>query len=249
MRTPIAAGRYLGPSLAVASRASCPDAYNARQRHSLVHEPSSLPHRPAAEHPAAGTDQWPKNRARELGPRRPTGIGRFAGIGTFAGRDRAAIRGYAAWFGFERVADALDCRTADYVAVYGSLRKYGGIGDEPDLSRRLKPAGTAVIEGKLVDLGDYPGLIPGAGKVQAELLEVVDREAFRIMDRHERYDPTDVQGSLYLRRAVRLLQPSADAWVYVYNRETGDAPEVPGGDWIGYVASRPTSERFSRVPR
>jgi hypothetical protein len=59
--------------------------------------------------------------------------------------DRAAIRRYAARFGFERVAYALDCRTPDYIALYGSLRKQGGIGDEPDLARRLKPAGTAVI--------------------------------------------------------------------------------------------------------
>jgi gamma-glutamylcyclotransferase (GGCT)/AIG2-like uncharacterized protein YtfP len=163
--------------------------------------------------------------------------------------DRAAIRGYAAWFGFERVAYALDCQTKDYVAVYGSLRKQGGIGDEPDLSGRLKPTGTAVIEGKLVDLGEYPGLIPGAGKVQAELFEVVDREVFRIMDRHERYDPTDIQGSLYLRRAVRLLEPSVDAWVYVYNREVGDAPEVVGGDWIEYLASRATSEPVDKGSR
>jgi gamma-glutamylcyclotransferase (GGCT)/AIG2-like uncharacterized protein YtfP len=163
--------------------------------------------------------------------------------------DRAAIRGYAAWFGFERVAYALDCQTEDYVAVYGSLRKQGGIGDEPDLSGRLKPAGTAVIEGKLIDLGEYPGLIPGAGKVQAELFEVVDREVFRIMDRHERYDPTDVQGSLYLRRAVRLLEPPVDAWVYVYNREVGDAPEVAGGDWIKYLASRTTSDPVDKGPR
>jgi gamma-glutamylcyclotransferase (GGCT)/AIG2-like uncharacterized protein YtfP len=131
-----------------------------------------------------------------------------------------------------------DRRTPDYIALYGSLRKHAGVGDEPDLSERLKPAGTAVIEGRLVDLGDYPGLIPGAGRVQAELYEVVDREAFQLMDRHERCDPTDVPGSLYLRRVVRLLQPSVDAWVYVYNRDVGNAPEVGGGDWIAYLASR-----------
>jgi gamma-glutamylcyclotransferase (GGCT)/AIG2-like uncharacterized protein YtfP len=78
--------------------------------------------------------------------------------------------------------------------------------------------------------------------VQAELFEVVDREVFRIMDRHERYDPTDVQGSLYVRRAVRLVQPDVDAWTYVYNREVGDAPEIPGGDWIKYRAARARSE-------
>ena len=52
-----------------------------------------------------------------------------------------------------------------------------------------------------------PGLIAGAGKVRAELYEVIDREAFRMLDRHERYD--------------RLLEPNVDAWVYVYNRGVG----------------------------
>jgi gamma-glutamylcyclotransferase (GGCT)/AIG2-like uncharacterized protein YtfP len=78
--------------------------------------------------------------------------------------------------------------------------------------------------------------------VQAELYEVVDRDAFQIMDRHERYDPTDMQGSLYLRRAVRLLEPKVDAWVYVYSRDIADAPEVAGGDWIKYLATRPKSK-------
>jgi gamma-glutamylcyclotransferase (GGCT)/AIG2-like uncharacterized protein YtfP len=132
-------------------------------------------------------------------------------------------------------------RTPDYVALYGSLRRHAGIGDEPDLSERLKPAGTAIIEGRLVDLGAYPGLIPGAGKVRAELFEVIDREVLQIMDRHEHYEPTDARGSLYLRRAVRLLEPTVDAWVYVYNRDVGDAPEVAGGDWIEHLASRGAS--------
>jgi hypothetical protein len=48
----------------------------------------------------------------------------------------------AAWFSFVRVAYALDCQAPTYLALYGSLRKHGGIGDEPDLSRRLKPAGS-----------------------------------------------------------------------------------------------------------
>jgi gamma-glutamylcyclotransferase (GGCT)/AIG2-like uncharacterized protein YtfP len=153
---------------------------------------------------------------------------------------RAAIRRYASWLAFS-VWHALDCQTPDYIALYGSLRKRGGIGDEPDLSKRLKPAGAAIIEGKLIDLGTYPGLILGSGNVQAELYEVVDRDAFRIMDQHERYDPTDIKGSLYLRRAVRLLQPSVDAWVYVYNHPAGAAPEVASGDWIEHLASKATS--------
>lgn len=152
--------------------------------------------------------------------------------------DRAAIRRYAAWFGFEHVALALKCQAADYIVLYGSLRTDGEISNKPDLSTYLKPAGKALVEGRLFDLGEYPGLVPGAGSVHAELYEVVDRQAFRVIDGFEQYDPTDVEQSLYLRRAVRLVRPQLDAWVYVYNRRINTAPEIKSGDWIEYLAQR-----------
>lgn len=124
-----------------------------------------------------------------------------------------------------------------HVAVYGSLRKGGGIGDEPDLSEHLRPAGAAIVEGRLVDLGQYPGLVPGSGRVRAELYEIIDPGVLRVLDRHERYDSNDPRGSLYLRRAVRLIEPRIDAWVYIYNGQVGDVPEVVGGDWIKYTTS------------
>ncbi|MBA2725515.1 MAG: gamma-glutamylcyclotransferase [Actinobacteria bacterium] len=152
--------------------------------------------------------------------------------------DRAAIRRYAAWFGFERVALALKCQASDYIALYGSLRKQGEISDKPDLSEYLKPAGDAVIKGLLFDMGDYPALIPGDGAIQGEVYEVVDRKAFVVVDEFERYDPNDVDGSLYVRRAVRLTKPKLDAWVYIYNRRVGNAPRIASGDWIEHTAQR-----------
>lgn len=89
--------------------------------------------------------------------------------------ERASIRRYAARFGFERVAQVLGADQPDYVAVYGSLMRGFGLSDAPEgLEELLIDRGSCVISGKLYDLGDYPGLVPGDGNVNGELYEVRD---------------------------------------------------------------------------
>jgi gamma-glutamylcyclotransferase (GGCT)/AIG2-like uncharacterized protein YtfP len=90
----------------------------------------------------------------------------------------------------------------------------------------------------LHDLGEYPGLVRGEGTVAGELYEVRDSRAFGLLDEFEGYDPCDVDGSFYVRRAVRLREPEIDAWVYVYNRSVKGAPLIREGDWRRYVAKR-----------
>jgi gamma-glutamylcyclotransferase (GGCT)/AIG2-like uncharacterized protein YtfP len=152
--------------------------------------------------------------------------------------ERAAIRRYAAWFGFERVALALKCQKEDYIALYGSLMQGEEIRDKPDLTKHLRLIGKATLEGSLFDLGEYPGMVPGKGRVCGELYQVVDREAFEVLDRFERYDASNLDDSLYIRRAVRLVSPSVDAWVYMYNGEISEAPHITSGDWSSHQATR-----------
>jgi gamma-glutamylcyclotransferase (GGCT)/AIG2-like uncharacterized protein YtfP len=157
--------------------------------------------------------------------------------------NRAAVRRYAAWFGFERVALALKCQKEDFIVLYGSLMSGTGAAGKPDLSRFLRPAGDAVLRGDLFDLGDYPGLKEGAGEVQGELYEVLDRQAFEVMDKFERYDAARPEDSLYVRRAIRLIEPDADAWVYVYNYKVNGAPQIREGSWAAHVAWRAATGR------
>ncbi len=150
----------------------------------------------------------------------------------------AAIRRYATRFGFERVTSVLGDQTADYVALYGSLMRDEDIDDRPDLTEHLTFVGEATLKGKLVDLGDYPGLIPGDGEVHAEYHEVNDFEVFKAIDRFERYEATDPGGSLYVRHAVRMLQPKLDAWIYVFNGDTSAAEPVAHGDWRRHLQAK-----------
>lgn len=152
--------------------------------------------------------------------------------------ERAALRRYAGFFGFERIAEALATSDIDYVAVYGSLMKGLAGPDAPDVAESLTFIGPCKIAGSLVDLGDYPGLIRASGPgdvVVGELYQVLDRSVFGELDRFERYDSLDPAGSLYLRRLVRLLDPAVDAWVYVYNRDIENAAKVPKGDWRRFL--------------
>jgi len=155
--------------------------------------------------------------------------------------ERGALRRYSSFFGFERIAEELATSNIDYVAVYGSLMSGLTGPDAPDVSGWLAFEGPCKIGGVLVDLGDYPGLIltPGVdGAVVGELYRVADRRAFHELDKFERYDPLDRHASLYIRRHLRLIEPTLDAWVFVYNRDAKNAAEVPDGDWRAYVARR-----------
>jgi gamma-glutamylcyclotransferase (GGCT)/AIG2-like uncharacterized protein YtfP len=151
--------------------------------------------------------------------------------------ERASVRRYAARFGFERVAKALKANTPEYVAVYGTLRQEHGLPDRPDAGSALRDRGECKIRGDLYDLGEYPGLYPGSGTVVGELFEVTDVNVFRDLDEYEKYDANDRDGSLYIRRSVRLVEPVVDAWVYFYNEEVSEQQRIDSGDWAAHSQS------------
>jgi gamma-glutamylcyclotransferase (GGCT)/AIG2-like uncharacterized protein YtfP len=153
--------------------------------------------------------------------------------------DRASIRRYAAHFGFERVAQVLNAERDDYVAVYGSLRKGLHLSDHPEVQDELIDCGSCVIPGLLYDLGDYPGLRPGDGRVVGELYKLLDLSALRVLDEYERYDALHPDKSLYIRRAVRLVEPAIDAWTYIYNEKIDESRRILSGDWALHRGEKP----------
>jgi gamma-glutamylcyclotransferase (GGCT)/AIG2-like uncharacterized protein YtfP len=163
--------------------------------------------------------------------------------------DCAALRRYAASFGFERVADTLQARQPDYIAVYGSLMSGLTLNDKPELEGLAKLVGSCRIPGQLLDLGDYPGLDDcQPGSVVGELYEVLNKQVFAVMDRFERYDPHHRADSLYLRRCIRLQEPRVDTWVYVFNGEASDRSPVPSGDWRRHLQARASNSTSGTSP-
>ena len=116
------------------------------------------------------------------------------------------------------------------IFVYGTLLRGLCRHDALKTARFLGPAHT---RGQLFNLGSYPGLKTGQGKVHGEVYEV-DPLTLSRLDRIEDYDPKHPAHSLYLRvpREVTLQDGRRlQAHTYLYNRPTRPADRIPHGDY------------------
>jgi len=117
--------------------------------------------------------------------------------------------------------------------VYGHLRR-GRIGcDLLELEQRTEWLGEVQVQGRLYDLGDYPGLVLGHdGTVQGELIAFDDPALWAVLDAYEDCDPDDPAASEYRRIETDLLGGDR-AWTYVYNRPVESLAPIASGTWQG----------------
>lgn len=135
-----------------------------------------------------------------------------------------------------------------HIALYGSLRRGESAHAGLRLERLLRYLGPCRLQGLLYDLGDYPGLLTGAGKVRADLFEIAAPHALEILDAFEECDLRNPHAGLYRRETVTLTAPRQRAWVYLYNRPVGNAIHIESGDWVNWRRNRsPEPKRGSGV--
>lgn len=117
--------------------------------------------------------------------------------------------------------------------VYGTLRS-----GQPN-SPRLGGAtllGSGTVTGTLVNLGDYPGLVPGDSVVVGELYRLPTAALDRI-DALEGYDPDDPDSSLFVRQEKSVVMESGQslvAWTYLWPHRGGES--IASGDWLAHLA-------------
>ena len=130
----------------------------------------------------------------------------------------------------------------DHLFVYGTLLPELAPAGWRELLSRCARVGRGSLPGRLYDLGDYPALVPdpaAPGRVTGHVLRLPEREdVLGELDGYEGFDPADPAGSLYLRLPCDVDLDDGTrlaCWVYVYNREPGEAPLIPGGDYLSWL--------------
>lgn len=128
-----------------------------------------------------------------------------------------------------------------HLFVYGLLRRRLGHRMGRLLQARAVYVGEGVMDGRLYDLGPFPGAVPGPpgrGEVRGEVYRLGRRpRLLAALDAYEACGPDDPEPHVYERRpvAVRLAAGGTlDAWIYVYKGHISGLRRVPGGDYPAY---------------
>ncbi len=127
-------------------------------------------------------------------------------------------------------------KPGDHLAAYGLLRQGGGGLERLGLAQALTHVGPCVINGALYDLGSFPGVVEGAGRVLGDLFRVETGAVGPLVDRFEDFDPDDPGKSAYVRRRIKLLEPAgSEAWIYVWTRPVQPDERIASGDWLDHI--------------
>ena len=118
-----------------------------------------------------------------------------------------------------------------HVFVYGTLRPTLATGEPRLLIETLRDDGPATVEGQLFELGDYPGLVAGAGTVHGDLLAFDTAEQLTALDAYEECGPPS---PLFKREQATARRPDGSrvsVWFYRYCRAVAAAKPIPEGDY------------------
>lgn len=135
-----------------------------------------------------------------------------------------------------------------YLFVYGTLRKGAGHPMHRILSAGAEAAGAATFQGRLFDLGRYPGVVPdpaGRWRVAGEIYRMNTPEPLlSALDEYEGCAPHHPQPHEY-RRAVQPIQwangEQGEAWIYLYKGPLKVARQIESGDYLLRKSSPPES--------
>jgi gamma-glutamylcyclotransferase (GGCT)/AIG2-like uncharacterized protein YtfP len=119
----------------------------------------------------------------------------------------------------------------DLIFVYGALRK-GASNDW-----RMKDArwlGPAEVEGTLLKIDWYPGLVLGSGgSVKGEVYEI-GPELLKELDEFEGIGLEDERNGEYhrVKRTIQVGETPREVWIYEWLKGTEGFAVVESGDWL-----------------
>jgi len=119
----------------------------------------------------------------------------------------------------------------EHLFLYGTLMRGGAAHASFSLHERLAHVADASVRGRLYDLGGYPGLVDGDGRVKGEVHRILDPAVLAELDRYEACDPLHEETSEYVRRAIALPALGIEAWVYLYRGPLDRAVPLATSRW------------------
>ncbi|HEX8634060.1 MAG TPA: gamma-glutamylcyclotransferase family protein [Pyrinomonadaceae bacterium] len=133
---------------------------------------------------------------------------------------------------------------SEYLFVYGTLRPSHAPAEVAAIVKKLRKVGIGHIRGRLYDLGEYPGAILDASAdtaISGEVFAIPNEDAvLSVLDSYEDFDSSDPENSLFVRKQHPVTLSDGrklKCWVYVYNRDLGEAHLVTGGDYANFNAA------------
>ena len=125
-----------------------------------------------------------------------------------------------------------------HLFVYGTLMRRFRHPMHDALARGAEFVGEGCVQGRLYDLGRYPGLVlseVAENRVFGELYRLHDDDVLRVLDDYEGCGPGDPEPHEYVRRmvSVRAGDRAAEAWVYVYAGPIGGLRQFVSGRYEG----------------
>ena len=122
--------------------------------------------------------------------------------------------------------------------IYGTLLPGLRLDHHMTGAERLGPA---LVQGRLYDLGTYPGWVQGEGWVRGEMYRLSSSHLQRL-DVVEEVVPGDPAASLYGRDRIQVSEGACAGqwvWVYRYNRPVTGCLQILSGDYLEHVRQTP----------
>jgi len=126
--------------------------------------------------------------------------------------------------------------------VYGSLRSGFHNAVYAYISRYFVFDGLGSVQGKLYDIGEYPGAIPCEEEylITGELYHISNEAMFEYaieqLDDYEGLYISNGEIPLFRREPVNVLfnNTTVIAWMYWYNRPITHQTRIESGDYVAY---------------
>ncbi len=129
-----------------------------------------------------------------------------------------------------------------YLFVYGTLRKGFSLLIPERIAADIEWVGYSKVQGKLYDIGKYPGAVPddaGDTFINGEIIRIkTPVKVFEYLDNYEDYHAEDAQASEYCRKKQWfIIEDGAriEAWIYWYNFPVNGKKRIIENDYIKYL--------------